>query len=107
MSDPGSVFDALGDATRRRLVAELSALGGASSTDLARRMPISRQAVCKHLDLLADAGLVSSRRHGRAVVYRLTPEPFTEAVSWMTQVGAAWDDRLEALRSQLGRRRRR
>jgi DNA-binding transcriptional ArsR family regulator len=107
MSDPGSVFDALGDATRRRLVAELSALGGASSTDLARRMPISRQAVCKHLDLLADAGLVSSQRHGRAVVYRLTPEPFTEAVSWMTQVGAAWDDRLEALRSQLGRRRRR
>lgn len=106
MSDPGSVFDALGDATRRRLVAELSALGGASSTDLARRMPISRQAVCKHLDLLADAGLVSSRRHGRAVVYRLTPEPFTEAMSWMTQVGAAWDDRLDALRAQIARRRR-
>ncbi|MGH2758473.1 MAG: ArsR/SmtB family transcription factor [Actinomycetota bacterium] len=106
MSDPGSVFDALGDPTRRRLVAELSALGGASSTDLARRMPISRQAVCKHLDLLADAGLVSSRRHGRAVVYRLTPEPFTEAMSWMTEVGAAWDDRLEALRAQLARRRR-
>ncbi|MGH2758850.1 MAG: ArsR/SmtB family transcription factor [Actinomycetota bacterium] len=106
MRDPGSVFDALGDATRRRLVAELSALGGASSTDLARRMPISRQAVCKHLDLLADAGLVSSRRHGRAVVYQLTPEPFTEAMSWMTEVGAAWDDRLGALRAQLARRRR-
>ena len=107
MSDVGPVFDALGDPTRRRLVAELSSLGGASSTDLARRMPISRQAVCKHLDLLADAGLVSSRRHGRAVVYELTPEPFTEAMSWMTQVGAAWDDRLDALRAQLARRRRR
>lgn len=104
--DPGSVFDALGDATRRRVVSELSALGGASSTDLARRLPISRQAVCKHLDLLADVGLVSSERRGRAVVYRLTPEPFTDAVSWMTQVGAAWDERLGALRSQLKRRRR-
>ena len=105
MKDPGFIFDALGDATRRRLVSELSALGGASSTDLARVLPISRQAVSKHLDLLAEAGLVSCRRHGRAVVYRLTPEPFADAVSWMTQVGAAWDDRLEALRSQLKRRR--
>ena len=106
MRDAGSVFDALGDPTRRRVVSELSALGGASSTDLARRLPISRQAVCKHLELLADVGLVSSERHGRAVVYRLTPEPFTDAVSWMTQVGAAWDERLSALRSQLKRKRR-
>jgi DNA-binding transcriptional ArsR family regulator len=100
-----SIFDALGDPTRRRLVAELSALGGASSTDLARRLPISRQAVSKHLDLLAEVGIVSSRRDGRAVVYRLTPQPFTDAVSWMTQVGAAWDERLDALRAQLKRRR--
>jgi DNA-binding transcriptional ArsR family regulator len=105
MRDPGSVFDALGDATRRRVVAELSALGGASSTELARRLPITRQAVSKHLDALAGAGLVSSSRQGRAVVYRLTPEPFTDAVSWMTQVGAAWDERLQALSAQLRRRR--
>jgi DNA-binding transcriptional ArsR family regulator len=105
--DPGFVFDALGDATRRRLVAELSALGFASSTELARKLPISRQAVSKHLDLLADAGLVSSKRSGRAVVYRLTPEPFADAVSWMTQVGAEWDERLGALRAQLRRRRTR
>ncbi|MEX0875105.1 MAG: metalloregulator ArsR/SmtB family transcription factor [Actinomycetota bacterium] len=107
VSDSGAVFDALGDATRRRVVAELSALGTASPTELAHRLPITRQAVSKHLVALADAGLVSSQRSGRAIVYRLTPEPFTDAVSWMTQVGAQWDDRLGALREHLGRRRRR
>lgn len=106
MRDPGSVFDALGDATRRRVVAELSALGGASSSELARRLPITRQAVSKHLDLLAGAGLVSSSREGRAVVYRLTPEPFADAVSWMTEVGSEWDERLGALRAHLKRRGR-
>ncbi|HYZ93755.1 MAG TPA: helix-turn-helix domain-containing protein, partial [Actinomycetota bacterium] len=55
MSDPGHVFDALGDPTRRRLVAHLSSLGAASSTELSRVLPISRQAVSKHLDLLAEA----------------------------------------------------
>jgi DNA-binding transcriptional ArsR family regulator len=105
MSDAGSIFDALGDPTRRRVVSELSALGHASCTDLARRLPISRQAVSKHLDLLAEVGLVSSQRSGRAVVYRLTPEPLADAVSWMTQVGADWDARLRALRSHLKKRR--
>jgi DNA-binding transcriptional ArsR family regulator len=102
MSD---VFDALGDPTRRRLLAELSALGEASCTDLSRGMPISRQAVNKHLNALMDAGLVSTQREGREVMYRVRPEPLTDAVRWMTQVGAAWDERLERLSSQLKRRR--
>lgn len=105
MSDFGSVFDALGDPTRRRVLSDLSTLGAASCTDLSRRLPITRQAVSKHLNALADAGLVSTQRHGRAVVYRIRPEPLTDAVRWMTQVGAAWDHRLDALRSQLKRRR--
>jgi DNA-binding transcriptional ArsR family regulator len=98
MTDPGRIFDALGDATRRRVIAELSALGHASSTDLARCLPITRQAVAKHLDALADAGLVTSHRDGRAVVYRLRPEVFNDAVRWMNDVGAAWDARLSNLR---------
>lgn len=102
--DPGSVFDALGDPTRRRVVAELSALGHASSTDLARRIPVTRQAICKHLDALAEAGLVSFHRQGRAVLYELTPEPFEDAMSWMTDVGAEWDKRLRALRGRLKKR---
>ena len=104
MSD---VFDALGDPTRRRLLADLSKLGEASCTDLSRGMPISRQAVNKHLNALHDAGLVSTQRQGREVVYRVRPEPLTDAVRWMSQVGAAWDDRLERLSSQLRKRRTR
>ena len=106
MSDFGSVFDALGDATRRRVLADLSSLGSASCTELSRRLPITRQAVSKHLSALADAGLVSTERQGRAVVYSVRPEPLNDAVLWMTQVGAAWDARLSALRSTLKRRRK-
>jgi DNA-binding transcriptional ArsR family regulator len=107
MSEHGSVFDALGDETRRRVLSDLSALGSASCTDLSRRLPISRQAVSKHLNALADAGLVSLERQGRAVVYRVRPEPLNEAVRWMTEVGSAWDDRLAALRTHVTKRKAR
>jgi DNA-binding transcriptional ArsR family regulator len=106
MSESGAVFDALGDPTRRQLLADLSALGPTSCSDLARRMPITRQAVSKHLSALASAGLVAPERAGRAVVFRVRPEALTDAVRWMTQVGAAWDERLDALRTHLKRRRR-
>lgn len=101
----GFVFDALGDPTRREVVARLGSLGSATPTQLARDLPISRQAITKHLTMLASAGLVSYQRTGRETVYRLTPQPFEDAVSWMAQVGAEWDTRLAALRSQLRRRR--
>jgi DNA-binding transcriptional ArsR family regulator len=101
MRDAGRIFDALGDPTRRRVIAELASLGAASSTELARTLPITRQAVSKHLDALAEAGLVSAERSGRAVVYRVTPEPFHDAMSWMSDVGAVWDSRL----SKLARKR--
>lgn len=103
--DPGSIFDALGDETRRRLVVQLGSLGSATPTELAARLPISRQAISKHLSALADARLVAFERRGRETVYRLTPQRFTDAVSWMAQVGAEWDDRLTALRSQVKRKR--
>ena len=100
-----NVFDALGDPTRRRLLADLSELGHASCTDLSRRMPISRQAVAKHLNALLDAGLVSQERNGRAVEYRVCAEPLTDAMRWISEVGAAWDERLGSLRAQLRKRR--
>jgi DNA-binding transcriptional ArsR family regulator len=105
MSDPGRIFDVLGDPTRRRVIAELSALGSASSTELARCLPITRQAVSKHLDALAAVGLVSWQRDGRAVLYRLEAEPFNEAVRWMSEVGAQWETRLSALRERAARRK--
>ena len=95
-----AVFAALSDPTRRAVV---RALGTAptSASELAGRMPVSRQAIAKHLASLAAAGLVDSARDGRQVRYRLTPGAFGDAVDWMTEVGAAWDDRLAVLRERL------
>ena len=74
------VFAALSDATRREVLELIGSRGEASATQLARELPISRQAVNKHLASLAGAGLVADRRQGREVLYRLTPEPMSEAV---------------------------
>ena len=95
------VFAALSDPRRRELVTLLGERGSASATQLARELPITRQAVHKHLSGLAAAGLVASSRHGREVQYRLTPAPMSEAVAWMTEVGARWDERLAALADRV------
>ncbi|HEX2234145.1 MAG TPA: metalloregulator ArsR/SmtB family transcription factor [Thermoleophilaceae bacterium] len=100
-----AVFGALSDPTRRRLLSLLDDRGEASATELARDLPVSRQAVVKHLGALAGAGLVSSRRKGREVRFRPTPEPMSEAMAWMTTVGAEWDDRLTKLQRELARMR--
>jgi len=101
--DPGAVFFALSDPTRREVVRYLSEEGAAevTATELAARLPMTRQAVTKHLAALNEAGLVAAERHGREVRYRLTPKPMTEVVSWMAGVGAEWDERLDALRRHL------
>lgn len=96
-----AVFGALADPTRRRLLTLLDERGAASATELARELPMSRQAVLKHLTALADAGLVEGRREGRAVRFHPTPAPLSDAVGWMADVGAQWDERLALLRSQL------
>jgi DNA-binding transcriptional ArsR family regulator len=100
-----AVFAALSDGTRRSLLALLGTAGEASATDLARQLPVSRQAVRKHLGTLADAGLVAARRSGREVLFRPTPAPMSEAMAWMAEVGGQWDERLAALERQLGRTR--
>jgi DNA-binding transcriptional ArsR family regulator len=100
-----AVFAALSDGTRRNLLARLGSAGEASATDLARQLPVSRQAVQKHLGTLADAGLVAARRSGREVLFRPTPGPMSEAMAWMAEVGGQWDERLAALERQLGRAR--
>jgi len=98
----GAVFQALSDPTRRRVVSMLSRSGPVTATELAAGLPVTRQAVSKHLAALAQAGLVTTTREGREVRYRLTPPPMREAVSWMASVGGEWDERLEALRRHLG-----
>jgi len=98
----GAVFGALSDSTRRALLAAIAAHPATTATELAAQLPISRQAVLKHLNALAAAGLLDRTRSGREVRYRFTPAPLSDAVDWMTAVGAEWDERLALLRRQLG-----
>ena len=91
------MFAALSDPTRRQLVQWLSEDGPATATELARRLPISRQAVAKHLAILQASGLVTTTKNGRDVRFRLQAEPLTHAMEWMAALAARWDERLEAL----------
>jgi DNA-binding transcriptional ArsR family regulator len=104
-SGVGPVFDALGDPGRRELIEAVAARGSATATELAASRSVSRQAVAKQLAMLADAGLLRARRAGRETRYEVTPEPLSQAVAWMADVGGRWDDRLAALGSHLERRR--
>jgi DNA-binding transcriptional ArsR family regulator len=96
----GAVFGALADPTRRALLSAIAA-HPATATELAVELPISRQAVVKHLGALSDAGLLERERLGRDVRYRVTPAPLNAAVSWMADVGGQWDERLAALARAL------
>jgi DNA-binding transcriptional ArsR family regulator len=99
----GAVFSALADPTRRHLV-ETLARGRATTTGLAAELPMTRQAVAKHLAALHHAGLVRAARSGREVVYEVTPRAMTDAARWMGAVGAEWDDRLARLERLLSER---
>ena len=104
----GAVFGALADPTRRALLASIAAQPAATATELAAELPISRQAVVKHLSALEEAGLLDRERDGREVRYRVTPAPLSDAVGWMAEVGGQWDERLAILRRAFphGRSRR-
>jgi DNA-binding transcriptional ArsR family regulator len=80
----------------------LLAHGPASATALSPSFHMSRQAVVKHLGVLADAGLVTAERHGREVRYAGRTEPLVDAAAWLAATGAAWDRRLARLSRQLG-----
>jgi DNA-binding transcriptional ArsR family regulator len=101
----GRVFDALADPNRRYVLEALAERETATATELAAELPVTRQAVAKHLAALNDAGLVERRRQGRETLYELTPGPLGEAMDWMAGVGVQWDARLAALRRHLRNRR--
>ena len=97
MSPEPDVFAALADPTRRTVLEEVATRGSATATELAAELPVTRQAVAKQLAALADAGLLRATRSGRETRYAVTPEPLGDAVGWMVEVGARWDDRLAKL----------
>jgi DNA-binding transcriptional ArsR family regulator len=97
------VFSALSDPTRREVIRHLSEDGPVTLGELAAELPVTRQAVAKHLAQLEEAGLVAASAEGRRRRYHLTPGPLADAMGWMVDVGAEWDDRLEALRRHVER----
>ena len=102
-SSPGTtvaaVFACLADDSRRDVLDVLVRDGRASASAVARDVQISRQAVAKHLGLLAEAGLVTSERAGREVLYTVQPQPLQDAARWLDRSAASWDRRLAALKS--------
>lgn len=98
------VFTALADPTRRTILAALAAGGPATATDLSDRLPITRQAIAKHLALLARAGLVTGELgERRRVRYRLHSTPMQVAQQFLAALAHDWDQRLDALKGHLER----
>lgn len=95
------VFAALADPTRRSLIQRLAEASPQTASRLAADLPITRQAVSKHLAVLAEAGLVTAERVGRETRYALTPAALAEAASWLSVIETMWDERLAALKRQV------
>ena len=93
----GAVFAALADPTRRDVLRSLAAEPELTASRLAGELPMTRQAVAKHLAALHRAGLVEPHREGRETRYVLTPAPLADAMGWMADVGGFWDARLARL----------
>jgi len=99
------VFVALADPSRRAVLAALASGGPATATDLADRLPITRQAIAKHLALLTDVGLVTAEPgERRRVRYRLRSAPMRVAQQFLAALARDWDGPLDALKDHLDRR---
>ena len=92
------LWAAVADPSRRRVLDVIVARGEATPTTLAGELPFTRQAVAKHLAVLARAGLVEGRRHGREVRYVVRPEGLDAAARAVARVATRWDQRLEAIK---------
>jgi DNA-binding transcriptional ArsR family regulator len=93
-----ALWSAVADPTRRRVLDALLERGEATTTTLAQDLPVTRQAVAKHLVVLDRAGLVAGRRRGREVRYAVRPERLDDAAEAMARVAAQWDRRLARIK---------
>jgi DNA-binding transcriptional ArsR family regulator len=101
MSDPQALFAALADPTRRSVYERLTSRGPASATTLASELPVSRQAIAKHLMSLAEAGLVTRSTVGREVRFAASVEPLADVADWLAHRSADWEMRLGDLKRGL------
>jgi DNA-binding transcriptional ArsR family regulator len=92
------LWSAVGDPTRRRLLDQLLSDGDGTATSLSEHVPVTRQAVAKHLDVLYRAGLVHATPVGREKRYRVDEAQLARAVAQLASVGATWDARLRRIK---------
>jgi DNA-binding transcriptional ArsR family regulator len=92
------VLTALAEPIRRRVLAVIAAHGEATATAVAAELPITRQAVAKHLAVLEDAGLVAGHRQGREVRYAVRPAPLDATARWLARLADEWDTRLAVIK---------
>ena len=92
------LWSAVGDPTRRRML-DLLLTGGGTATTLSARLPVTRQAIAKHLVVLDRAGLVHATQAGRERRYEVDEAQLSRAVAQLSQVGATWDARLQRIKS--------
>ena len=95
------VFNALGDPNRLRIITWLCDGGPRSTSQVTEVIPVSRQAATKHLLLLEAVGLVSSERHGRERIWRVQPEPLSDASDYLTTLSRRWDRAIDRLHAHV------
>lgn len=100
-AEPAAVFAALGEPTRMGLLGRLGDGAPRSIASLAREMPISRQALTKHLRVLESAGLASAERDGRETLYRIDPAGLLVAEAWIEKVSRQWDGVIDRLKRHI------
>jgi DNA-binding transcriptional ArsR family regulator len=96
-----TLFDALGDPNRLRIIVRLCDLGPSSTSQVTQQIPVTRQAASKHLQLLESVGLVTSIRRGRERVWTVQTRPLDQASDYLTQLSRRWDAAVDRLRAYL------
>src|SRR5690348_6148859 len=99
LRDTAPLFAALGDATRLGVLVSLCSGGPLTVTRLSGKFDVSRQAITKHLDVLAEAGLVRSSRQGRERIWELEPKRLDDAHQYLERLSRHWDDALGRLKA--------
>jgi DNA-binding transcriptional ArsR family regulator len=98
-ADEEAMWSAIAEPSRRQILDVLLTRGEATPTSLAAELPLTRQAVAKHLNVLSRMGMVESARHGREVRYRVRPEQIDAAATALAEVAARWEKRLATIKA--------